>query len=72
MFGITHEAIVAKLDKNKDGSLTIADVQAAAAAAKADLKARQTNYYNALVVCVLSLVVGAIAGYNLASRCVPH
>lgn len=72
MLGISHDAIIAKLDRNKDGQLTIADIQAAATAAKSDLQAKQTNYFNALVIAGLAFFLGGFVALQVFCRSVPH
>lgn len=69
MFGLStqaaHDALVARLDLNKDGQLSIADVQKAAAAVQAELKSRQTNYFNALIISGLSFALGGFVTFSV-------
>lgn len=72
MFGFSreaaHAALVAKLDVNKDGQLSIADIQKAAAAVETELKAKQTSYFNALVIAGLSFLLGGFVAYTIFCR----
>lgn len=69
MFGINKQSVVAALDANKDGQLSKADVIAAMEKAEAELKARQTNLFNVVVIAGLAILVGGFAALQIFCRC---